>query len=25
VYVAIDQMRQDGRSFFIKLIWHTRE
>ena len=25
VYLAIDQMRQDGRSFFVKLIWHTRE
>ena len=25
VYLAVDQMRQDGRSWFIKLIWHTRE
>ena len=25
VYLAIDRMRQDGRSVFVKLIWHTRE
>ena len=25
VYVAIDQMRQDGRGWFLKLIWHSRE
>lgn len=25
VYLAIDQLRQDGRSVFVKLIWHTRE
>lgn len=25
VYLVIDQMQQDGRSLFVKLIWHTRE
>lgn len=25
VYVLIDQMRQDGRSLYLKLVWHTRE
>ena len=25
VYLAIDQMRQDGRSFFVKLVWRVKE
>jgi iron complex outermembrane receptor protein len=25
VYVSVDQLAQDGRSFFLKLIWHTVE
>ena len=25
VYLVIDKMSQDGRSAFVKLIWHTRE
>jgi len=25
VYLVVDQMQQDGRSWFLKVIWHTRE